>query len=81
METLNFVFLIMFSFCSKVDKIREFIKNVYVERRYVGGKTSDKPPRDVQALCPWTNFYIDYMLKELLSVFCFWTFFSPFLET
>lgn len=52
METLNFVFLIMFSFCSKVDKIREFIKNVYVERRYVGGKTSDKPPRDVQALCP-----------------------------
>ncbi|XP_062168208.1 probable ADP-ribosylation factor GTPase-activating protein AGD14 isoform X2 [Alnus glutinosa] len=35
---------------SKVDKIREFIKNVYVERRYVGGKTSDKPPRDVQNL-------------------------------
>ncbi|KAK7817977.1 putative adp-ribosylation factor gtpase-activating protein agd14 [Quercus suber] len=31
---------------SNVDKIREFIKNVYVERRYAGGKTTDKPPRD-----------------------------------
>ncbi|KAK4581334.1 hypothetical protein RGQ29_024834 [Quercus rubra] len=35
---------------SNVDKIREFIKNVYVERRYAGGKTTDKPPRDVQSL-------------------------------
>lgn len=45
-------FLIMFSYCSNVDKIREFIKSVYVERRYAGGKTTDKPPRDVQAICP-----------------------------
>lgn len=41
----------MFSYCSNVDKIREFIKSVYVERRYAGGKTTDKPPRDVQAIC------------------------------
>ncbi|XVF06710.1 hypothetical protein REPUB_Repub06bG0074100 [Reevesia pubescens] len=35
---------------SNADKIREFIKNVYVDRRYAGGKTSDKPPRDMQSL-------------------------------
>ncbi|XVE62454.1 hypothetical protein DITRI_Ditri06bG0119300 [Diplodiscus trichospermus] len=35
---------------SNADKIREFIKNVYVDRKYTGGKTSDKPPRDAQSL-------------------------------
>ncbi|XVE90269.1 hypothetical protein DITRI_Ditri20bG0065200 [Diplodiscus trichospermus] len=35
---------------SNADKIREFIKNVYVDRKYAGGKTSDKPPRDDQSL-------------------------------
>ncbi|XP_021282409.1 probable ADP-ribosylation factor GTPase-activating protein AGD14 isoform X2 [Herrania umbratica] len=35
---------------SNADKIREFIKNVYVDRKYAGGKTSDKPPRDMQSL-------------------------------
>lgn len=39
----------MFLFCSNIDKIRQFIKDVYVDRRYAGGKTSDKPPRDMQA--------------------------------
>ncbi|XP_022718761.1 probable ADP-ribosylation factor GTPase-activating protein AGD14 isoform X2 [Durio zibethinus] len=34
---------------SNADKIREFIKNVYVDRKYAGGKTSDKPPRDMQS--------------------------------
>ncbi|XP_022746363.1 probable ADP-ribosylation factor GTPase-activating protein AGD14 isoform X2 [Durio zibethinus] len=34
---------------SNADKIREFIKSVYVERKYAGGKTSDKPPRDMQS--------------------------------
>ncbi|XP_042513406.1 probable ADP-ribosylation factor GTPase-activating protein AGD14 isoform X3 [Macadamia integrifolia] len=33
---------------SNVDKIREFIKNVYVDCKYAGGKTSDKPPRNMQ---------------------------------
>ncbi|XWS64938.1 hypothetical protein CRYUN_Cryun05aG0047400 [Craigia yunnanensis] len=35
---------------SNADKIREFIKNVYVDRKYAGGKTSDKPPRGIQSL-------------------------------
>ncbi|BFG37723.1 hypothetical protein CerSpe_239970 [Prunus speciosa] len=33
---------------SKVDKIREFIRSVYVDRKYAGGRTSEKPPRDMQ---------------------------------
>lgn len=35
---------------SNVDKVREFIKAVYVDRRYAGGKNSDKPPRDMQSM-------------------------------
>ncbi|KAK8328545.1 hypothetical protein V6Z12_A11G258500 [Gossypium hirsutum] len=35
---------------SNPNKIREFIKNVYVDRKYAGGKTSDKPRRDMQSL-------------------------------
>ncbi|KAK9290513.1 hypothetical protein L1049_008683 [Liquidambar formosana] len=35
---------------SNVDRVREFMKNVYVDRKYAGGKTSDKPPRDMQSL-------------------------------
>ncbi|XP_043697302.1 probable ADP-ribosylation factor GTPase-activating protein AGD14 isoform X4 [Telopea speciosissima] len=35
---------------SNVDKIREFIKNVYVDCKYAGGKTSDKPPQNMQNL-------------------------------
>ncbi|KAK8628177.1 hypothetical protein V6N13_063888 [Hibiscus sabdariffa] len=34
---------------SNVNKIREFIKSVYVDRKYVGQKTSDQPPRDIQS--------------------------------
>ncbi|KAE8668842.1 putative ADP-ribosylation factor GTPase-activating protein AGD14-like isoform X2 [Hibiscus syriacus] len=34
---------------SNADKIRDFIKNVYVDRKYAGGKTHDKPPRDMQS--------------------------------
>ncbi|KAJ7976468.1 Arf GTPase activating protein [Quillaja saponaria] len=34
---------------SNVNKIREFIRNVYVDRRYAGGKASSKPPRDMQS--------------------------------
>ncbi|XP_062113794.1 probable ADP-ribosylation factor GTPase-activating protein AGD14 isoform X2 [Humulus lupulus] len=33
---------------SNVDKVRQFIKDVYVDRKYAGGKTTDKPPRDTQ---------------------------------
>ncbi|GKV30581.1 hypothetical protein SLEP1_g39381 [Rubroshorea leprosula] len=35
---------------SNADKVREFIKNVYVDRNYAGGKSSNKPPRDMQGL-------------------------------
>ncbi|KAH1256033.1 putative ADP-ribosylation factor GTPase-activating protein AGD14 [Glycine max] len=31
---------------SNVDKVREFIRNVYVDQRYAAAKSSDKPPRD-----------------------------------
>ncbi|XP_061372514.1 probable ADP-ribosylation factor GTPase-activating protein AGD14 isoform X2 [Gastrolobium bilobum] len=34
---------------SNVDKIREFIRNVYVDRGYAAARSSDKPPRDVQS--------------------------------
>ncbi|CAI9779585.1 unnamed protein product [Fraxinus pennsylvanica] len=33
---------------SNVDKVREFIKNVYVDKKYALEKTSDRPPRDTQ---------------------------------
>lgn len=32
-----------------INKIREFIQNIYVDRKYAGGKYSEKPPRDVQS--------------------------------
>ncbi|KAL5994929.1 hypothetical protein ACLOJK_024986 [Asimina triloba] len=34
---------------SNVDRVREFIKHVYVDRKYAGERTSDKPPRDMQS--------------------------------
>lgn len=34
---------------SNIEKIREFIKNVYVDRKYDVGRTSEKPPRDMQS--------------------------------
>ncbi|CAI9094792.1 OLC1v1030587C2 [Oldenlandia corymbosa var. corymbosa] len=33
---------------SNADKVRELIKNVYLEKKYVGGSSSDRPPRDLQ---------------------------------
>ncbi|XP_075514596.1 putative ADP-ribosylation factor GTPase-activating protein AGD14 isoform X5 [Primulina tabacum] len=35
---------------SNVDKVREFIKNVYVQKKYTLEKPSDKPPKDPQSL-------------------------------
>lgn len=35
---------------SNADKVREFIKNIYVDKKYAGRKTSDKPPRGMQDL-------------------------------
>ncbi|XP_042429510.1 probable ADP-ribosylation factor GTPase-activating protein AGD14 [Zingiber officinale] len=33
---------------SNLDKLREFIKKVYVDKKYSSTRSSDKPPRDVQ---------------------------------
>uniref|UniRef100_M1AAV9 ADP-ribosylation factor GTPase-activating protein AGD14 n=1 Tax=Solanum tuberosum TaxID=4113 RepID=M1AAV9_SOLTU len=35
---------------SNVDKVREFIKTVYVDKKYAGAQSSDRPPRDTQNL-------------------------------
>lgn len=35
---------------SNAEKVRQFIKSVYVDRKYAVGKTTDKPPRDGQNL-------------------------------
>ncbi|GJN31330.1 hypothetical protein PR202_gb19716 [Eleusine coracana subsp. coracana] len=35
---------------SNINSLREFIKAVYVERRYAGGRFSERPPRDKQKL-------------------------------
>ncbi|KAK3198246.1 hypothetical protein Dsin_021661 [Dipteronia sinensis] len=35
---------------SNAEKVRQFIKNVYVDRKYAGGKDSEKPPKDMQSL-------------------------------
>ncbi|KAK4432006.1 putative ADP-ribosylation factor GTPase-activating protein AGD14 [Sesamum alatum] len=35
---------------STADKVREFIKNVYVEKRYVVEKSLDRPPKDPQGV-------------------------------
>ncbi|XP_060177670.1 probable ADP-ribosylation factor GTPase-activating protein AGD14 isoform X1 [Lycium barbarum] len=35
---------------SNVDKVRDFIKTVYVEKRYAGAQSSERPPRDTQNL-------------------------------
>lgn len=54
----------IFSSCSKVDKIREFIRSVYVDRKYAGGRTSEKPPRDMQVVS-WIKIAI---LDDILVV-------------
>lgn len=42
------IILLMCLACSNVDKVREFIKNVYVDKKYTLEKSSDRPPRDPQ---------------------------------
>lgn len=36
--------------CSNPDRIREFIKHVYIDKRYAIEKLSNKPPRDPQVV-------------------------------
>ncbi|KAM7529917.1 hypothetical protein LguiB_033327 [Lonicera macranthoides] len=35
---------------SNIEKVRQFIKEVYVDRKYAGGNNSDKHPKDMQNL-------------------------------
>ncbi|KAK4852351.1 hypothetical protein QYF36_023182 [Acer negundo] len=35
---------------SNAEKVRQFIRNIYVDRRYAGGKDSEKPPKDMQSI-------------------------------
>lgn len=38
-------FLIQIFATSNVERLRDFIKHVYVDRRYTGERNFDKPPR------------------------------------
>ncbi|KAL8460120.1 hypothetical protein ACS0TY_031870 [Phlomoides rotata] len=35
---------------SNADKVRQFIKNVYIDKKYAVEKSSDRPPRDPQSI-------------------------------
>ncbi|XP_042411667.1 probable ADP-ribosylation factor GTPase-activating protein AGD14 isoform X1 [Zingiber officinale] len=35
---------------SNLDKLREFIKSVYVDKKYASTRSFDKPPRDIQVI-------------------------------
>ena len=37
---------------SNVERLRDFIKHVYVDRRYSGERNYDKPPRGTMVRCP-----------------------------
>lgn len=47
-ESNCFLKQLTFLCCSNVDRVREFIKTVYVDKRYTVENSSDKPPRDQQ---------------------------------
>ena len=44
--------MIKFGF-SNVDRLRDFIKHVYVEKRYAADRGGDKPPRGKMVGVPW----------------------------
>ena len=68
--TWNFLYNI-FCLCSKPDRIREFIRSVYVEKKYAGGRSSDKPPRDTQVNIA-TSLNEGFFLLFLWAVWSFW---------
>lgn len=37
-------FFFFFLIFSNVDRLRDFIKHVYVDRRYTGERSTDRPP-------------------------------------
>lgn len=52
--------------CSNVDRIRDFIKSVYVDKRYIAGKASDNPPGDMQA-----NFLVPNYVLLIILIFSY----------
>lgn len=56
---------------SNVMRLRDFIKHVYVDRRYSGDKNFDKPPRVKPVRCPkffFANFSKMYLkLKAVMN--------------
>lgn len=42
--------IVMFA-ASNVDRLRDFIKHVYVDKRFTGEKSYDKPPRAQVVKC------------------------------
>lgn len=50
--------------CSNADKIREFIKSVYVDKKYSGGKAFEKPPRDTQVRTKFLSY--SFLYKQLI---------------
>ena len=41
--------LLLLFFGSNAERVREFIKNVYVQKKYAGANDADKPTKDSQA--------------------------------
>lgn len=54
---------------SNVDRLRDFIKHVYVDRRFSGERTYDKPPRakTVTAPCPLFRFTVLRVIKKIVT--------------
>ena len=49
MFTISTVSCFCCFFGSNAERVREFIKNVYVQKKYAGANAADKPPNDNQA--------------------------------
>lgn len=49
MICLKFMICCCFFFGSNAERVREFIKSVYVQKKYAGANDADKPPKDSQA--------------------------------
>lgn len=41
--------MLLLFFGSNAERVREFIKNVYVQKKYAGANDADKPSKDSQA--------------------------------
>lgn len=53
----NYPILIYVIVASNVERLRDFIKHVYVDKRYAGERSYDKPPR-VKTVRIFLLFYV-----------------------